>query len=229
MNHVKLKNLPKSDRPYEKFLNFGEQALTDSELLSIIIKSGTKEMSSMEIARQLLVGKHNNILNIYDYSIEDLCHFPGIGKVKAIQIKAVAELSKRITKTNSGYHLRLDSPESIANYYMEQMRHLKKEVLIVAFFDTSCKFLGDTVLSVGCINYTIVSPREIFKSALEYNAKAVVLLHNHPSGVPIASSDDKKITKRVQEAGKLMDIQVMDHIIIGDNRYFSFKKENIIE
>ncbi|SDX86712.1 DNA repair protein RadC [Lachnobacterium bovis DSM 14045] len=229
MNHVKLKNLPKSDRPYEKFLELGEQALTDSELLSIIIRTGSRELSALEIVRQLLIGKHNNILNIYEFSVEELCRFRGIGKVKAIQIKAIAELSRRISKTNNGYNIKMNSPITIANYYMEQLRHKNEEHFVVAYFDMSCNFLGDERLSKGCVNSTFVSPREIFKNALSKNAVAIVMIHNHPSGNPIASIEDRRITKRVQECGELLGIKVIDHIIIGDNRYFSFKEEKIIE
>ncbi len=229
MNHVKLKNLPKSDRPYEKFLDLGAHALTDSELLSIIIRTGNRELSAVEVVHQILSGKQNNILNIYEFTVDELCRFPGIGKVKAIQIKAIAELSRRISKTKSGYNLKMNSPLSIANYYMEQLRHKDEEHFFVAYFDTACNFLGDEHLSIGCVNSAFVSPREIFKKALSKNAVALVMIHNHPSGNPTASKEDKRITKRVQECGDLLGIKVIDHIIIGDNRYFSFKEEKIIE
>ena len=117
--HFTMKNLPESERPYEKYLLHGEESLSDAELLAIILKSGTKDANSLDIARGILSGNHNNLLNLYDLSYRDLMHFPGIGQVKAIQLKAVAELSKRIAKTKSGYCLRMDNPKSISDYYPE--------------------------------------------------------------------------------------------------------------
>ena len=222
--HFTMKTLPESERPYEKFLSQGMDSLSDAELLAIIIKSGTKEESSLDIARRLLQGNHNNLLNLYDLSYRDLMKFSGIGQVKAIQLKAVAELSKRIAKTNSGYTLQMDTPAFIANYYMEQLRHEKEELLICAFFDSKCNFLGDVNLSKGSVNYAYVSPREIFLHAFDFKAVFFVMLHNHPSGDPYPSEDDLQITYRVGKGAQILELQLADHIIIGDNRYYSFKE-----
>lgn len=222
--HFTMKSLPESERPYEKFLASGAEYLSDAELLAIILKSGTKKENSLDIARKILQGNHNNILNLYDLSYKDLMHFPGIGKVKAIQLKAVAELAKRIAKTKSGYQLRMDTPSSIADYYMEQLRHCKQELLICAFFDTKCNFLGDALISKGSVNSSCASPREIFRYAFEYEAVLLILLHNHPSGDPTPSKDDMQITYRVEKGAQILELQLVDHIIIGDNRYYSFKE-----
>jgi len=222
--HFTMKNLPESERPYEKFLASGEEYLSDAELLAIIIKSGTKKENSLDIARKILHGNHNNVLNLYDLSYRDLMHFPGIGQVKAIQLKAVAELSKRIAKTKSGYQLKMDSPSSIADYYMEQLRHYKQEVLMCAFFDVKCNFLGDALISKGSVNSTYASPREIFRYAFDYEAVLLILLHNHPSGDPTPSKDDMQITYRVEKGAQILELQLVDHIIIGDNQYYSFKE-----
>ena len=227
-NHMIMKNLPESERPYEKFQKMGVESLTDAELVAVIIKTGTCSKTAMDIARELLLGKQNNLLNLFDYSYEELMQFDGIGKVKAIQLKAIAELSKRIACTRSGYQVQMKDPGSIADYYMEQMRHRKEEVLIGAFFDSKCKFLGDTEISVGSVNYTYVSPRDIFRKALEKNAVFLILLHNHPSGDPAPSSDDRKVTKRILSCGDMLGVDLADHIIIGDNCYYSFKEEHII-
>ena len=226
--HIILKNLPESERPYEKLLNSGAQSLSDAELLAIVLKNGTKKETSLELARRLLCRKHNNLLNLYDCSIQELMQISGIGKVKAIQLKAVAELSKRIARTQSGYQLQMNRPSSIAAYYMEQLRHQKKEMLVCAFFDSKCKFLGDTVISIGSINYAYVSPREIFSKAFEYGAVLLILLHNHPSGDPTPSEEDIRITNRISKCALLLEIELVDHIIIGDNRYYSFKEEQQI-
>lgn len=227
-NHMRMKNLPESERPYEKFQKMGVESLTDAELVAVIIKTGTYSKTAMDIARELLLGKQNNLLNLFDYSYEELMQFDGIGKVKAIQIKVIAELSKRIACTRSGYSLQMKKPSSIADYYMERMRHRKEEVLIGAFFDSKCNFLGDAEISVGSVNYAYVSPRDVFRRALEKNAVFLILLHNHPSGDPTPSCDDQKVTKRILSCGDMLGVDLADHIIIGDNCYYSFKEEHII-
>uniref|UniRef100_UPI004056F0DF RadC family protein n=1 Tax=Agathobacter sp. TaxID=2021311 RepID=UPI004056F0DF len=227
--HTIMKNLPESERPYEKFLKYGEQSLSDAELLAIILKSGTQQATSLDIARKLLQGRHNNLLNLYECSFQDLTDIPGIGKVKAIQLKAVAELSKRIARTNSGYHLNMNMPSTIAEYYMEQMRHRREEVLVCAFFDGKCHFIGDDIISMGSVNFAYVSPRDIFRKALMHNAVLLILLHNHPSGDPTPSEDDIRITRRIAYNAAMLGIEMADHIIIGDKRYYSFKEHNQLE
>ena len=226
--HFTMKNLPESERPYEKYVLHGEESLSDAELLAIILKSGTKDKNSLDIAREILKGNHNNLLNLYDLSYRDLMQYSGVGQVKAIQLKAVAELSKRISKTKSGYLLKMDNPRSIADYYMEQMRHLKQEQLVCAFFDSKNNFLGDVQISKGAVNYAYVSPREIFRHAFEYEAVMFILLHNHPSGDPQASEDDVRITRRIEKGAQILELQLVDHIIIGDNSYYSFKENELI-
>lgn len=226
--HFTMKNLPESERPYEKFRNSGEEALSDAELLAIIIKTGTRDENSVDIARRILSGNHNNLLNLYDLSYHDLMKYPGIGSVKAIQLKAVAELSKRIAKTQSGHSLKLNTPQSIADYYMEQLRHRKEEVLISAYFDTKCHFLGDVILSKGSVNFAYVSPRDIFRYAFDYGAVQFVLIHNHPSGDPSPSRDDVQITHRIYKGAKILELEMLDHIIIGDHHYYSFHENEQI-
>ena len=179
---MKIKELPQSERPYEKLELYGEKMLSDAELLAIIIKTGTKEETSVQLAQKVLSlnnSKTEDLGFLQDVSIEELMQIKGIGKVKAIQLKAIAELSKRISKTNRGYQLKMDKPSSIANYYMEQLRHAKQELLLCAFFDSKCNFLGDAIISKGCVNSTFVSPREIFRYAFDYEAVILILLHNH--------------------------------------------------
>ena len=226
--HFTIKNLPESERPYEKYLKFGEEHLSDAELLSIILKTGTAKENSLDVARRILQGNHNNLLNLYDLSYRDLLKLPGIGTVKAIQLKAVAELSKRIAKTQSGYQLRMDKPVSIADYYMEQLRHRKEEVLMCAFFDVKCSFLGDVVISKGSVNYAYVSPRDIFRYAFDFEAVLFVLIHNHPSGDPSPSEDDVRITNRIHKGAQILELELVDHIIIGDNKYYSFHENKQI-
>lgn len=227
-NLKSIKNLPLSERPYEKFISMGASAMSDAELLSIIIKSGTKEYNSLDIAHSLLQNNHGNLLNLYDFSLEELMKFEGIGKVKAIQLKAIAELSLRISKTCKGYSISLNTPSSIAEYYMEQLRHEENERFIVAYFDTKNVYLGDAVISIGKVDSAFVSKKDIFKKAFDKNASKLVVLHNHPSGNPTPSSSDIQMTKRLIECAEILDLWLMDHIIIGDNIYYSFLEHQII-
>jgi DNA repair protein RadC len=226
--HTIVKELPESERPYEKFLQYGAAQLSDAELLAIIIKTGTKDANSLDIARIILTGGHGNLLNLYEFSYEQLMQIPGIGKVKAIQLKAAAELSKRIAMTNRGYHIHIQDSATIADYYMEQMRHLKKEIVMCAFFDTKGVFLGDEQISIGSTNFAYISVRDILGKALEKNAVLLILLHNHPSGDSTPSKEDIHITEHVSKCAKMMDMTLIDHIIIGDNEYYSFMEHQVL-
>lgn len=226
--HLTIKELPDSEKPYEKFLSFGAESLSDAELLAVIIKSGTNGTKSIEVAQDFLNCKSRNLLNLYDVSLEDMRKIRGIGKVKAIQLKCIAELSARITRTRYQDRICLNSAKSIAAYYMESLRHEKQEKLMICMFDTKCRLIDDTLLSVGDVRSAVVSPREIFLTALRYQAVHIVLLHNHPSGLAQPSGEDDAVTKRIFECGKLMGILLSDHIIIGDNSYYSYREQNQI-
>lgn len=228
MSHITIKNLPESERPYERFRKLGAEALSDAELLAIILKTGTKNQTSLELAQSLLSKCQGNLLNLYELSYEQLLEIKGIGMVKAIQMKAVAELSRRIARTDRGYRLSLSSPASIADYYMEDMRHRRKEAFVGAFFDAKCKFLGDSIITVGSISQAVVSPMELFRKALLRSAVMIVMLHNHPSGDPTPSREDAELTKRMEKGAALLGLTLADHIIIGDNRYYSFKENHML-
>ncbi len=225
--HIKMKCLPESEQPYEKYAKYGVEQLSDAELLAILIRNGTKDLSSLDVARNFLMMRHGNLMNLFSLSHNELLQIPGIGNVKAMELKALAELSKRIAKTESGFELRLDSPSSIAKYYME-LRYLPHEVLVVAVFDSKCHFLGDERVSVGSTSYTYVSPKDILRSVLMLHGATFVVLHNHPSGDATPSLDDKRITMRIKECAELMDLTFSDHIIIGDNQYFSFLEHQLL-
>lgn len=226
--HITMMGLPVSERPYEKFLQNGVECLSDAELLAIIIKNGTRERTATELARDLLTGRQGNLLNLHELSFEELLSFPGIGKVKAMQIKAVAELASRIARTTRANEIRMDSPESVAEYYMEQMRHYQTETLMASFFNSKCAFLGDAVISRGTVSSSFVSPREIFRQAVLKNAVHFILLHNHPSGDPTPSQEDVHVTERIGDLGEMMGIRLTDHIVIGDNEFYSFRENYLI-
>lgn len=225
--HITIKDLPESERPYEKFLKYGTAALSDAELLSIILKTGTKELSAIDIAQSILQNGHGNLLNLYDLSYDELIRIEGIGKVKAIQLKAIAELSKRISKTKSGYNMKLDNPATVAAYYMEQLRHNKNEIFICVYFDTKNHFLGDKTIALGKRNCVYIEDKDIFKAAYEKSAMKILILHNHPSGDCQPSNSDIELTDSLREKAMFLGFDLVDHIIIGDSQYFSFLEHNI--
>lgn len=222
MNHTTVKALPESERPYERFLKLGAEALSDAELIAIILKTGTKDMTSLELARQLLSSCKENLLNLHELSYEELLSFKGIGMVKAIQLKSVAELSSRIARTSRSVALSMNNPRSIADYYMERLRHRRDEIFLGAFFDAKNHLLGDDVIVSGSLNCAYLIPSDLFRKALQRNAVSIVALHNHPSGNPFPSRADEQMTKRLVESAKILGLFLSDHIIIGDNEYYSF-------
>lgn len=228
INIASIKDIKKENRPYEKFLIKGPKALTDSELLAIIIRTGTIDHTSVDLAEAVLnMSSTDNILGITHLSINELKSIKGIGDVKAIQIKCIAELSRRIAKTNVSLSQEFVSPEMIANYYMEDLRHLETERLMVVMLNTKHMFLGDFELSKGTVNASMASPRETFINALKAGAVYIILIHNHPSGDPSPSKEDILTTKRIKEAGNIIGISLIDHIIIGDNKYISLKQRGL--
>jgi DNA repair protein RadC len=223
--HLSARELPISERPYEKCLLEGAEALSDAELLAVILKSGSRNMNVVELSRCILQAGGGNLLSLYQLSLEELMAFPGMGQVKAIQLKCVAELSRRIARTSRRSQVSLANPGSVADYYMERLRHEPVEQLLVSMFDSKCHLIGERLLSTGSVRSVQASPREIFIHALEQRAVSIILLHNHPSGDPSPSREDRLLTERVRQCGELLEIELSDHIIIGDNRYYSFREK----
>lgn len=228
-HHLTVKELPESEKPYEKCLRSGAEALSDAELLAVIIRTGTTGRKSVDVAQDILSRKEKSLLNLYLLSLRELTEIPGIGTVKAVQLKCLAEITKRLTRTTRIREVRLDCARSVASYYMEELRHEDRERLMLCMFDSQCVLLGDELISIGTVNASLVSPREIFRRALMHQAVYIILLHNHPSGMPAPSLQDRLATSQVLECGKMLGIQLADHIIIGDNKYFSFKEEHLLD
>ena len=168
--YVTVKELPESEKPYEKCLQYGPVSLSDAELLAVIIRTGTAGKKSIEVAQEILNQKEKNLLNLYHFSIKELMEIPGIGAVKAIQLKCLAEITKRMTKAVRIREVSLNSASSVASYYMEELRHENRERLLVCMFDSQSVLLGDEVISIGTVNSSLVSPREIFLRALARQA-----------------------------------------------------------
>lgn len=208
--------------PYEKFMQYGPQTMSEAELLAIIIRTGTKEKNSLQIGEEILSLRGEGILGLCNLTLGELRNVDGIGEVKAVKLKCIAELSRRIWICHTREKLDFSRPATVAAYYMETLRHASKEQVVLLSLNSKCELVKETVLSIGTVNASLVSPRELFLQALEDHAVTVILLHNHPSGDPTPSKDDYELTKRLRKAGELLQIPLLDHIIIGDQCYTSF-------
>lgn len=224
-----MKSIPKEERPYEKCLEGGAESLTDAELLAVILRTGAKGESALELSRKILAGngESKGLLGIYHMSISDLTRIRGIGKVKAVQLKCIAELSRRIARTRFSDGVCFTSPAAVAQYYMEEMRHQEQEILILVMLSSKGRLIKDMVISKGTVRASLISPREIFIEAIRHQAVSILLLHNHPSGIPDPSEEDIILTKRIRSVGELVGIELLDHIIIGDCQAVSLREQGL--
>lgn len=226
---MKIKDLPESERPYEKLELFGAEKLSNAELLAIIIKTGTKEKSVITIAQEILKLQNekncNNLRFMQDLSIADFMKIKGIGKVKAIQLKAICELTKRISRPIN-YQIKIRNSKDVASLLMPEMRYEKREIAKVLLLNCKNLVLKIVDISLGGANFACLEPKDILAEALKLQAPKIILVHNHPSGDTTPSKSDFNITDRIYEAAELMGIQMLDHIIIGDGTYESiFRKD----
>ncbi len=213
--------------PYERFLRFGPENLTEAELLAIIIRTGTRSKSALVLAEEVLsLARYpkGGLLGLYDVTLQQLQNIRGIGEVKAVKLKCLAELSMRMSMARALEGINFTSSGQVAAYFMEKLRHRETECVILVCMDAKGQMVGEKKLSEGSVNMSLISPREIFLAALESRAVNILLAHNHPSGDPTPSASDKALTWNVKNAGEQMGIPLLDHIVIGDNRYVSFKE-----
>ncbi|CRZ34359.1 DNA repair protein RadC [Herbinix hemicellulosilytica] len=229
-NHLTVKELPVSERPYEKCETYGPQFLSDAELLAVILKTGSKGLRAIDLAVNVLnySKTYPGLKGLNYLTMKELTKIRGIGRVKAIQLLCLTELTKRMSKEVHKESLKFTTPQSVAEYYMQDMRHLKKEQVLLLMLDSKSKLIKDMVMSSGTVNLSIVPIREILIQALKEEAVKIILVHNHPSGDPAPSPEDIRVTKRMKEAGDLIGISLMDHIIIGDNKYISLKEQGFL-
>lgn len=222
-----MKSMPVEERPYEKCLEKGAESLSDAELLSVILRTGSRGESALELSRKVLAlnGEKSGLLGIYHLSVADLMKVRGLGKVKAIQLKCIAELSRRISRRRFSEGVSFQDPVKVAEYYMEEMRHLEQEQLILVMLNSKGRLIKDLVLSKGTVRGSLISPREIFIEAIRNQAVSILLVHNHPSGIPDPSEEDIQLTERVRRAGNLLGIELLDHIIIGDCQAVSMREQ----
>ena len=225
-----MKELPLSERPYEKAETEGAERLSDKELLTVLIRTGTKTERADQIALRILNAcGEDGLQALWNMDMEELKTLPGIGRVKAIQLLCVCEIAKRMARGKRLFGTKITSPEDIVSYYMVQMKHQQKESLVLLILDSKNRILSEELLSLGTINSSLADPREIFLAALKKNGVAVILLHNHPSGDPTPSKEDILITKRIAKAGELLGISLNDHIIIGQNSYISLLAQGYLK
>lgn len=215
------------DRPREKFLLKGKSSLSDSELLAILIGSGSRNESAVQLCQRILFSVNNNLNQLGKMSIKQLISFKGIGEAKAITIAAALELGRRRRQEDTIELVKITSSRIVFEIMQPIIGELPHEEFWVLYLNNSNKVIHKSLLSKGGITGTVVDNRLIFKTALEYNATSLILTHNHPSGKLQASEADKEVTRKVKEAGKQLDILVLDHIIITEHGYFSFVDEGI--
>lgn len=223
-----IKDLPEDDRPREKLYKYGVKALSNSELLAIIIRTGNTKNTAIEIAQQLLALDKRGLAFLTELSFEELTSINGIGKCKASQIISTLELAKRISAATGESKIKITSPKEVVNILMEEMRYLKKEFFKIVLLDTKNQIISIENISIGSLNSSIVHPREVFNIAIKRSSASIILAHNHPSGDPTPSKEDINVTNRLVQCGDIIGIKVLDHIIIGDGNYKSLKEKNII-
>ncbi len=222
---MKIKELPPSERPYEKLETYGAENLSNAELLAIIIKTGTKEQSSVLIAQKILNLRENtnkdNLRFLQDISLEEFMQIKGIGKVKAIQLRAICELTKRISRPINNQKKVIKSPEDIAEILIPELRYEKREIAKVVILNSKNVVLRIVNISLGGANFACIEPKDVLAEAIKMQAPKIILVHNHPSGDTTPSKGDYGVTDRVFEAAELMGVKLLDHIIIGDGTYRS--------
>lgn len=223
-----IKELPIDERPREKLYKYGPKILSDAELLAIIIRTGSRNESSVNLARRILDLDNIGLSFLKECSIQELTKVQGIGKCKAAQILAAIELGRRVTNIKKNNIKRITSPLDVKRLLMDDMKDLKKEYFKGIMLDTKNNIICIEDISIGSLNSSIVHPREVFKIAIKRSSASIILIHNHPSGDPTPSKEDINITHRLIEVGDIVGIKILDHIIIGDNKYISFKEEDII-
>ncbi len=223
---MKLKKLPDEEKPRERLIRYGKDNVSTNELIEIILKSGTRKAGIKEISHNIM-SSVNNINEFKDMEINTLMNIEGMSRVKAIELVAAIELGRRVYMDDNYKELvELTNPSTIINYFHDLFKGKKQEFFYVVYLDNQKKYIDKKLLFKGTVNYSLVHPREIFKEAYLLSASYIVCIHNHPSGDACPSGNDIDITKKIKEIGNIHGIGLLDHIIIGDNNYYSFYDDN---
>jgi len=222
---MKIKDLPDSSKPRERFLKYGKEALSDAELFAIILRTGTINENVVDMSNRLI--KEYSLEKLYDCSLKELQKIKGIGPSKAMQILAMSELGKRYNNSKKPIK-KISSAKDVFNYFHEKLKNEKQEHFYVLILNSQNHIIKEELISKGVLDSAIIHPREVFKPAIKHSASKIILAHNHPSGNPKPSKEDLEITKKLIEAGKLIDIKILDHVIIGNGEWWSWLEDEKI-
>ena len=228
VHHSRITDWPESERPREKLLSKGSDALSSSELIAILLGTGTGQTTAVDLGKSL-ISKFGSIEKMSQASLKELTEITGIGPAKAITLMAAFQLSRNMHKEVAEMEFNyFKQPSDVAKIFIPMLGHEKKEVFAIALLDTAGKYMSSEKITVGTLNASLVHAREIFKPAIKHSAASIILVHNHPSGQLTPSAEDLKITKQIVEAGKLLDINIHDHLIVAQESYLSLKEEGYI-
>ncbi|KEZ51171.1 RadC family protein [Metabacillus indicus] len=227
MEVLKIHDFPLEDRPRERLIHDGPESLANHELLAILLRTGSKKESVLQLANRLL-NHFEGLRFLKEASVAELTSISGIGEAKAVQVLAALELGRRINRLAYEDRYVIKSPQDGANYVMEEMRFLSQEHFVCLYLNTKNQVLHKQTVFIGSLNASIVHPREVFKEALKRSAASIICIHNHPSGDPSPSREDIEVTKRLTECGKMIGIELLDHLIIGEQKYVSLKEKGYL-
>lgn len=220
---TRIREIPSEERPRERMKTYGPQALSHAELLAILLRTGNDRESAVHLAERILVDC-GGLRRFAERSWDELTHIRGIGPAKALQLQAAIELGRRVARSRLPDMVTISGPQDAADLLMEDLRHYREEHFVCLFLNTKNHVVGRETLSVGSLNASIVHPREVFRAAVRRSSASILCAHNHPSGDPTPSAEDLKLTRRLAEAGALLGIELLDHLVIGDNRFVSLKE-----
>lgn len=223
-----IREWAEDDRPREKLLLKGKQSLSDAELIAILMGSGSRNESAVDLAKRILKESSDNLMELSKLSVQDLMKFKGVGEAKAISIIAALELGKRRRGAEALERKKITSSKDVFEYFSSIMGDLNYEAFYILLLNRANKIIREIQISEGGISGTVADPKKIFKLALDHNATSIILCHNHPSGNVKPSGDDIALTKKIKNAGEMIDISVLDHLILGDEKYYSFADESMM-
>jgi len=225
--YIKIKDLPPEERPREKLIKYGIESLSNAELLAILLGSGTKDLNVVDLSKQILTNA-KGLANLSSHNLSDLKIYKGIGEAKALTLISAFELGRRAISEKERDNIKIISPEDVVNFAISLLYHKKKEVFKVIFLNRANLLIGEKTISEGGLSSLVIEPRDVFKEAITQKASAVILVHNHPSGDKEPSEKDIEITESFYEAGKILEIPVLDHLIIAGKKYFSFRQNKLV-
>lgn len=226
-NNYTIKEMPIEERPREKIINYGINSLSNAELVAVLLRTGHQQKSAIDLAQELL-NTFGGLTEVNTITYEELIKIKGIGRSKACQLLASVEIAKRLSSYKMKRQMKIKKPSDLNRYLKDELRNLKKEKFMVILLNVKNEVISKNTISIGNLDTSIVHPREVFNIAIKKSAASMILVHNHPSGDPTPSTNDKNITNRLLEVGKIVGIDILDHLIFGDNCFYSFKEHELI-